>query len=62
MLYLLSVLFHTTNLKAIDNVCIILTKLGLNFILTNFYLEGEHETGSESYLKMRIVKVRIGEP
>ena len=61
-MYLLSVLFHSTNLKAIDNVCIILTKLGLNFILTNFYLEGEHKTGSESYLKMRIAKVCIGEP
>ena len=42
------VLFCTTNLKANDNVCIILNKLVLDFIIANFYLEGEHETGSES--------------
>ena len=44
----LSVLFHSTNLKAIVNVCFILTILGLDFILTNFDPEYDHETGSDS--------------
>ena len=48
LLYLFSVLFHTTNLKAIVNVCIVLSNFGLNFILTNFDPENDHETDSGS--------------
>ena len=48
LFYLCSVLFHTMNLKVIDNVCIICTNLGLNFILTNFDPENDYKTGSGS--------------